>query len=144
MKTILALAFMVVAALFAGCGNENAPGPLNDPHDHSGAPGKALSLDHGKRWQADEHTRASVKQMQQTLADADPADRGLGKTLQKQTDELIQGCTMSGEAHDQLHVWLNELMPALNLMAEAQDAAQFAQRRGEVQHLLEEYDKYFE
>lgn len=143
MKTILAIGIVVGAALIAGCGNHNTPSSANGTHEHAAPSGKALSLDHGNRWQADDHTRASVKRMQQTLAETDPADRTVGSTLQKQTDELIRGCTMTGEPHDQLHIWLNEFMPALNRMVEARDDTQFAQLRGDVQHHLEEYDRYF-
>ncbi len=145
MKLFQAVVPTMLAAvlLTAGCtdaGNahsENAPA-----HDH--AEGMSLRLNQGAKWQADDHTRAAVKAMRSELADSTSGNEALGKKLQTQQEELIRGCTMTGTEHDQLHVWLNLLAPAIDRLAADTDAARSPDARKEVAHLLDEFDKYFQ
>ncbi len=77
-------------------------------------------------WRADDHTHAAIAAMEKVLADrvppltaTDPAPfTALGTALQDEIDALIRGCTMTGPDHDQLHVWLDELLPLVRTLRE--------------------------
>lgn len=106
------------------------------------APAWPVSLNAGKKWQMDEHTRNSIARMKQ-LVEGDKAET-LGKSLAGEFHDLMKGCTMQGKAHDQLHVFLNELMPRiLALPADGSDG-EFKAEREKIQKLLQEYGQYFE
>lgn len=105
-----------------------------------------LLLNDGAKWSMDEHTRqVSSKMLQQVrsldLASLDqPALLQLGMDLQADLSRLIQGCTMTGPAHDQLHVFLGQLMPAVDrLKSQGELGAAKA-----VSELLENQGLFFE
>lgn len=84
--------------------------------------------------------------MAASFLDADPLSlegEGLkkaGSDLQDQVNGLIQGCTMTGEAHGQLHVYLAGYIPAVAALA-GSGRSEDAQK---VKYYLEKYTEYFE
>ncbi len=66
--------------------------------------------------------------------------KATGATIRGEINELIQGCTMTGEAHNQLHRYLMVYIPAVEAMAHGGTKAQ----ADSVGMLLELYPKYFE
>lgn len=108
----------------------------------------ALELNNGSKWEMDEHTRNMSKKMKQTFLTAEHANleslNNLGKQLQSQLDVLIRGCTMTGEAHDQLHVFLSTHMPAIHALESASDYASAKKHAIELKHQFEVYGEYFE
>lgn len=98
-----------------------------------------ISLNAGSRWAMDDHTRSMFQAMTARLeSGGQPGE--LGKGLQADLEKLIQGCTMTGEAHDQLHVFLMAYMPAVRELAESGATGSVDRVEG----LLNEYPKYFE
>jgi len=63
-----------------------------------------------------------------------------GTDLQADIKLLVQGCTMTGPAHDQLHIYLTGYMPAVAALTE-KGSIEDAQK---VKHYLEKYTEYFE
>lgn len=107
-----------------------------------------LHKDGGKPWVADEHTRKSIAAMV-TAVQAAATDQSaaattaLGKQLQILADRLIQGCTMSGPAHDALHSYLGVLLPGVGAMSGA-DLVEAKRARAEVPVLLARFGDYFQ
>ncbi len=104
-----------------------------------------LQLDEGRRWPLDEPTRAHVARMTERIEDLDPATadaetlRRTGGELSDDLDSLIRGCTMTGEAHQQLHLYLTALIPAVDGFA-----AGDAEAASRVAELLRMAPTYFE
>ena len=98
-----------------------------------------VSLNDGLRWKMDDHTRSMFKAMVDRV-DAGGDINAVGSGLQSDLDRLIQGCTMTGEAHDQLHVFLTHLIPAIQEVSENESDESLEK----VELLLSEYPKYFE
>lgn len=136
MRYLLPAALLTAALALAACGHDD-----NHAHDHGNAPSR-LELNDGKKWEADKPTREAVAGMKLALA-ATENNRALGEKLRGQYQALLQGCTMTGAAHNQLHHWLNLLLPAVDQLAEETDVAKSDAARQEVRRLLDEYDKYF-
>ena len=99
-----------------------------------------LALNGDAKWTMDDHTRTMFTAMTARVSADTDAGVDLGKLLQADVQSLIAGCTMHGEAHDELHKYLMTLLPAVNSLAETgnQEAAQT------VQDHLELYPRYFE
>ncbi len=114
--------------------------------NHEDGLGK-LHLNHGNKWEMDEHTRVNLAQMSAYFLNMDitslskPELIEAGEYLQNGINELVTGCTMEGEAHDQLHVFLlSGYIPAVADLYETGDI-KVAER---VKHYLEIYADYFE
>ena len=114
--------------------------------EHKKADGiDGMSLNNGEKWEMDNHTRQSFAQMAELFLNIDIASlnngelKSQGITLQKNLDNLITGCTMEGEPHDQLHIFLMGYMPEVEELSNSgsQENAQ------NIQYYLENYFKYF-
>lgn len=128
------------------------PGYSAEEHSHAhqahdtALPG--LSLNNGERWQTDDHTRMLSQTMRKTFFAADHTTlEGLntaGTLLGQQVQELIAGCTMTGEAHDQLHRFLNQHIPTINALKAATDYSVARDNAIQLKSQLETYQKHFQ
>ena len=120
-------------------------------HEHGDHGGEAavsgLSLNNGERWEMDNHTRIISLKMEKTFFDADHSTQtslnAVGAKLEAQLDELIAGCTMDGEAHNQLHTFLAGYIPTINDLAKAKDLDTARNSAIKLKGHLETYKKYF-
>ncbi len=115
--------------------------------NHQAAGGLALELDHGKKWVMPPAMKARMTDIQTAVralaAAPQPDHAALAEKIQHELGELAANCTMTGQAHDELHRWL---MPFLGLSAEyvaAKDPAVQAEKYREIQRSLEVFNRYF-
>jgi len=150
MRTQILLAFLILG-INAGCGAKHNNLPLQangfetihqaeeglgpDPHPDV----LPMSLNNGEKWQMDEHTRRMIGQMNQRIS-SDLSGMALGLKLQDDLNELIAGCLMTGEAHNQLHAFLMQIMPVIDQLQAQGDFA--SEQR--VSFLLDNYAHFFE
>jgi hypothetical protein len=155
MKFALTASGILIATLLISCGDKDAETEHVCADDHASHSAitttvsdglDGLILNKGSKWEMDGHTKDIFAKMAESFLDLDHAslnEAGLkqaGADLQRDINELIQGCTMSGDAHNQLHVYLTGYIPAVADLSEfgrTDDAEK-------VKHYLEKYDKYFE
>ncbi len=119
-------------------------------HNHNSVPHQ-LELNKGKKWKADSHTMEYATRMI-TLLDQFEAGREektllgmqtLGGKLQINVDELIRGCTMTGPPHDQLHIWLSEVIPVVTTLKDAETVSQGKEVYDKLSHRVKEFTEYF-
>lgn len=107
-----------------------------------------LQLDHGRKWTADESTRRSAAGMIEAVSrDPEPsrgAYQALGAELARRNRELIEGCTMQGPAHENLHVFLGHYMAAIASLENADSVEEGRRALGEVREQLALYQEHFE
>lgn len=145
MRFLLLPVMVSIAALVWSCGEHHGSGHADGHpealHAPTGEDG-GLRTDGGEPWQMDDHTRsmfaAMVDRVGRHSGAGEPA-RELGSALQQDIDALIRGCTMTGEAHAELHKFLLELMPAVEALATEGGDAQLH----DVEELLDSYPEYF-
>jgi hypothetical protein len=104
-----------------------------------------LELNNGHKWNMDVHTRTIFAKMSKSFLAAKPALmkkedlKEAASSLRKDIDELIKGCTMTGDAHDKLHIYLERYIFAVEELSKSgqpEDAKK-------VRYYLENYGKYF-
>lgn len=106
---------------------------------------EGMSLNDGQKWAMDDHTRQSFDIMAKSFLSIDiyslnnDALKAEGITLQNNVDGLIQGCTMEGNAHDQLHTFLMGYMPEVKALIETGSV----ENAKIIQLYLQNYSKYF-
>lgn len=135
----------------AGCGHD--AGHLAEQAieaDHSGPDtGMSLKLNDGKKWQVDAHTRSSAADMTDLLRNTAPVGsvedaRALAVALDEKLKGLIQGCTMTGPAHDELHVFLVALFPRVEKLKNGSDPAELHTVQQEIVALFDGYEQHFQ
>jgi hypothetical protein len=138
-------ALVLVCLLGWACGDRHH-GDHSQPHGESahdsGEGAQGLQLNDGKKWVMDDHTRSMFATMVGRVEGWDAggeAAEELGGALENDLDALIQGCTMTGEAHTQLHRFLMDLIPAIEKLV-AREGDQEVRR---VKELLAVYPRYF-
>ena len=112
------------------------------PRAGSDALPEAFPLDDGKKWQMDEHTRASVGRLGGLLDGAGDDLGALADAFDAEIQVLIKGCTMTGPAHDQLHVFLMAFIPRVEGLRQGGEAAKAT--LAEIKTLFERYHVAFE
>ncbi len=130
------LVILVLAAV--SCGGDHGHGREQvDAHDAK----LGLGLNAGRKWEMDEHTRSMFKAMTEKIeGHAGDDAKSLGVALQADLGELIAGCTMTGEAHDELHKFLVLYMPAVGSLEETGGESELKK----VKDLIGAYPKFFE
>ncbi|MCW8882305.1 MAG: hypothetical protein OQL17_12210 [Sedimenticola sp.] len=145
-KTILA-AIMVTASTFATYGHAMEEHQHGDGSYGNVSTLSGLSLNNGERWEMDAHTRTMTKQIQKAFFSADHTTleglKAVGKTLEQQMQELIAGCTMSGKAHEQLHVFLSQHIPTIEALATSDNYTTARDNAIRLKGQLDTYQKHF-
>jgi hypothetical protein len=122
----------------------------HDGHDGHEAPAGelVLTLDGTAKWVMDDHTRKVMAKTRETIEGADTRSveslHKLAATLQKQLDKLIQGCTMDGPSHDELHVFLMAWIPKVDRLKTVEDVVAGQATVAEMKTMLTTYDQFFE
>lgn len=129
--------FLITSLIAAACGSADAPNGHEHDHDHEHAAmpahdhehataGPAVQLDHGKTWAANPETTAGIAAMK-ALVQGYQAEAGDGAALRDglnaEFKQIFAKCTMTGEAHDQLHNYLIPVKGMLDSLGTAPEAA---------------------
>lgn len=113
-----------------------------------------LKLNDGKKWKADKSTLELIAQMREK-AEAAYSNSSAEKQdhqksivfLKKQYNAIFERCTMTGDAHDQLHVYLVQLeekMDQLDLSIAEDDQSKIKAYTHEVHLHLQNFNQHFE
>lgn len=145
-KTVLTALLALSATLATQGYTAEEHGHGHDSHA-SAATSTGLSLNNGDRWEMDDHTRNLSRKMQETFFTADHSTlaglNAAGASLEQQLQELISGCTMTGKAHEQLHLFLNDHIPTIDALSKADDYATARESAIRLKGQLETYRKHF-
>ncbi|OFY91657.1 MAG: hypothetical protein A3K10_10970 [Bacteroidetes bacterium RIFCSPLOWO2_12_FULL_31_6] len=112
---------------------------------------EAIVLDNGKKWVVVPEMMAFIKNIESAVVDFSKNENPsleeyqiLSKGIAKNLEELTSNCTMTGQAHDELHKWL---VPFLDLSAEFSETtnvkdAEIAYKK--IEESFKEFVVYFE
>jgi len=103
----------------------------------------AVSLNDGQLWEANTETTQGIKNMQ-LLMDSYSKENGnpeeLISGLKAEFEMIFKKCTMTGEAHEQLHNYLILLKTKINSLSDG-DSNEY---RTNLKNYLEDYFNYFQ
>lgn len=133
MKTTFKFYLLILGMMAWACnnptghdhGNHQESAPAEEAHDHADEHGdehsndQTLRLNGDQRWEANPETTEGIKNMQSLIKaqlDAGAIDlQVLKPALEQEFSLIFKRCTMTGEAHNQLH---NYLIPLKSLLEE--------------------------
>jgi len=90
---------------------------------------KTLQLNQGEKWKVNDEMMPYLSAMQEMILNYDETSgdyKTLATSLAGHNKKLIKSCTMQGESHDQLHLWLHpylELVDNLNNAKSSDEAS---------------------
>ncbi|MCF6311333.1 MAG: hypothetical protein L3J39_02680 [Verrucomicrobiales bacterium] len=129
-----------ILTLLSSC-QKQSPAPAAEQSEViNNAP--TLTLDDGKKWQVDTHTRQSMQSLS-SLVEQSPPEK-LAQAMAGGINTLFEGCTMSGPAHDQLHIILTDMLSQVNGLYSTTTPEE---RNTEIQNIkktLQTYHTHFE
>lgn len=134
---LITLLSLGITFLLVSCGRDR-----NSHHgahqSHADSEALKIELNNSEKWELDNHTRSMFQTMLKRI-EAGGAPQDIGTSLSKDLDKLIQGCTMTGQAHNQLHVYLVSYIPSVQKLKESGSVDSL----DEVKEILHEYPKFF-
>ena len=116
-------------------------GTIAEAPQHPQTP--AVSLDNGKRWKANPETTEGIANMRaliENFPQSGQTKAQLKDALEAEFQMIFQKCTMTGEAHEQLH---NYLIPLHKMLSAMNGKSTDAEITAMHDHLLM-YEEYFE
>lgn len=100
------------------------------------------------KWLANKETNEGVKHMIISLETTETMTLQDYKTLAKQLsshkDFIIKNCTMKGEPHENLHVWLLPLMAKIEALSEAKTIEEASKIKQSTAENINKYNSYFQ
>jgi major membrane immunogen (membrane-anchored lipoprotein) len=100
-----------------------------------------LKLNDGKKWQVNAEMMVPVRKMENRIAQFNKNQgtdyQKLAEEMKTDLDQLTSSCTMTGESHDQLHLWL---LPHIELVDKLKDKFGFEK----IQKSMETFNRFFE
>lgn len=107
-----------------------------------------MVLNDNKKWTANKETNQGVVAMLSLIRnDKSSTAEGykkLGNALNKEKNMIIKECTMKGESHDNLHVFLMPLIDKVELLQNTVDKETGDKIKANLLEHMELYDIYFE
>lgn len=119
---------VLISTVFITCDHGDHNSHAHDEASGEHKKAEVLTLNQGQAWSLDMSTRLIFGKIESTIQHAsrdDLADlKQTGFTLEQQKNELIQGCSMTGEGHNQLHTFLSTFNKSIQSLTNAPDLAQ--------------------
>lgn len=163
MKKVNLIAMALAAGIFTACGGGQNADDHTETHEHTEthdhgdhadhahadesheASSTEVLLDNGEPWEANPETTEGIGNMKTIVTDftrsGDEDYQALHTKLDREFKNIFALCTMTGEAHNQLHNYLHPMRAWID------DIVENEEERGRSIELLyqrlEEYDEYF-
>ena len=118
---------------------------INDLYSNSWV--QEIKLDNGTKWQSNSETNEGVLKMQINIKDMSTNTLEeyyeLAEKLNVDKNYVIKNCTMKGDSHDNLHVWLLPLIAKIDALSEANTIEEAAKLKQSIEENVNEYSDYF-
>ena len=125
----------------------------NEHHEHetsniyANAWTNDIELNNGSKWQANIETNEGVERMKKSLKTQTTNSledySKLVEQLNVDKNYVIKNCTMKGDSHDNLHVWLMPLIEKIEALSEAKTLEEAAKLKQSIEENVNAYDSIF-
>lgn len=143
MKEIANTFFKMLLAIVLLLGCQNITKEKSESNDASYE--EKLSLNKGKKWEANEATTVGIENMIAAINSTDSNSlnpKVLAEKLDSEFKTIVAKCTMTGEAHDQLHYFILPLKDKIEILKNSNYKNGQTQLK-EIKLYLRSYKKYF-
>lgn len=139
--------WIIVGMIFISCNHKsehahNDQAAMSDEHSES-LSANGLQLNNGEKWTADEPTNQGMIQMHtfisKAISQSDSKPLIIKEKLTEQFNSLLKQCTMQGEDHNQLHLYLVPLKQQIDEL----DEKSGKEKLNKIESYITEYHTYF-
>lgn len=106
-----------------------------------------IQLDNGSKWKANIETTEGIQAMSSRIEEDESNSikhyKKLASDLNDIKNNIIKECTMEGESHDNLHLFLVPLADKIEALGEVNSVHEGAEITREIREHLELYHNYF-
>ncbi len=117
------------------------------PTDSQNLTKRGAHWNSGERWKVNDemvpHLRAAEKALEDYQTNGSNKFSQLAEELKKHNDQLISSCTMKGESHEQLHLWLRPHIQLIKALSEAKNKEEANKLITELEASFKKYHSYF-
>jgi hypothetical protein len=107
-----------------------------------------IVLNNGGKWEANIETTKGVEEMQELLKSQTTISledyHQLANKLNNTKNIVIKECTMKGESHDNLHIWLLPLMEKIKALSKTKTVEEASKSKHHITENINAYFDYFE
>ncbi|KAA3647553.1 MAG: hypothetical protein DWP98_09145 [Bacteroidetes bacterium] len=107
----------------------------------------SIILLNGEKWEIDKNMLDYIRKMEENIIDFKGTNseefNSLAKSIDKNTKNLVSNCSMTGQAHDELHKWLIPFLKITKEFKEAKSIDKQKQHLQEIQTAFLEFNTYF-
>jgi hypothetical protein len=117
-------------------------------HEHGSEAESELKLNNGQKWKVNAEMMVHVRTGEnavQAFGEAKGKDfKALATDLRENINLLTSSCTMTGKAHDELHVWLLPYIALVNDLEEQTEEAEAMESYHKIQSSFVTFNEFFE
>lgn len=139
--------FILSLLVFVSCNEDQnvKTEAVEHTHKHS----DEIVLNGDQKWQVDTNMMVFIRNMESDINDCDKKKNsddfsGLAESLEDNLDKLTSNCTMTGQAHDELHKWLLPYMDVVNEFSEAKTEGEKEALYNELKEAFVQFNLFFE
>ncbi|MFT7344275.1 MAG: hypothetical protein ACI9XP_000858 [Lentimonas sp.] len=111
--------FVGMALVLTSCGNSIENEASNSIHEEHNHDDESIELDNGEKWKVLDEMMGHIRNMESDVIAFENQEekdyQSLAIRLIDNIDLLTSNCTMTGQAHDELHKWL---LPYIDIVSE--------------------------
>lgn len=139
---------LLIATVVTSCKNTEKKEVIDVSGLYSNTWVKEIELNNDNKWQANSETNEGVLKMQNSIK-TQPTNTlveyfALVEQLNVDKNYVIKNCTMKGDSHDNLHVWLLPLIAKIDALSEAKTIEDAAKLKQSIKENMNAYFDYFE
>ena len=151
MKIIIS--FTAISLFLFSCGNTSnekskvqTETVIHEEHHHNDEI-QTIELNNNEKWKVDDHMVAHIRNMENDINSFAMAEQKkyklLSEKLLNNIDLLTSNCTMTGQAHDELHKWLLPYIEMVNELSESKDNMEAAKIFENIKASFATFNHYF-
>lgn len=142
--------YLIVLLILSGCSSNDKNGSDEHAHEHTSDTQQIvrLHLDHGHKWKVNDEMKPFITASEELLSIYSDTENNdytkLAMDLKSQNTMLISSCTMTGESHDQLHIWLKKHLELVSELSKAENEHSAYALIDKLEESFITYHMYFE
>lgn len=130
---------------FSGCesstNNTEIASKKENTHHHSE---EDIQLNNGEKWLVEPSMLLIIRKMEKEVNQFDQQSFSqLGKQLTIDIEELTSNCTMTGQAHDELHKWLLPYIDMVDHLVQTNDQKEAKAVYQQIKQSFHTFNQYF-
>ncbi len=147
-KTMKPIIFTLILFALVSCKESKKQENIDTENLYANTWVKEIKLDTDAKWQANSETNEGVQKMKNSIKEQKTNTLSeyhqLAQKLNNDKNYVIKNCTMKGDSHDNLHIWLLPLLAKINILSEVKTIKEALKIKESIKDHINKYEDYFE